>query len=196
MGQTILPVVETRLRGRWQWDEVSREHPLRALGRGLIGIVHTVEFAGLLGPPDWFRGLPSDWSGPRDPEELRKILGVSPRGASWVLLREIEEFPWDAQTTMTGWVPLKQWKSWDLQSSLDPWLIRDPETRFAKFEPEEWNRLEREGVAPGDEDLVLIRATFPHRKRDDVPEFFESVLPWLRSLGGPDDVRLVYGIFF
>ncbi|MBI2920701.1 MAG: hypothetical protein HYY18_06405 [Planctomycetes bacterium] len=95
---------------------------------------------------------------------------------------------------MTAWVRLEAWRSWDGKSSLRGWTVSDPAPIYLKFEPDDWRRLENEGVAPAAEDRVLIRATFIDRMRETAPEFFDVVLPWLRSLGGPDDVRLVYRI--
>ena len=191
MGTDIHPVVQARVEGRWV-DVLPPAHVLDALtarcyplfavlanvrnGYGFAG-VHTHEPLDPIAEP---RGFPPDfeihagsyhgayagkWWRLGDP--LGEYMGEN--DFSWVSLADLDAYDW-AQ-------PLRRGGKAHKSATFD-----------ANGRPSEWC-----GDVWGSTAHEYRTHTWTEPLADVVKGFHDDVLPWLRMLGPPDDVRLVFG---
>ncbi len=197
MGTDIYMYVEHRVESRWQLcgplttdSQLSfpeplpegylvpqcvydtRNYSLFAILGGVRNPHHSaVPYTPIAAP----RGLPSDMSG-----ELTSWTAMFPsmEDASWLLLREIEEFPWhERQITKEAIVA----------PSVAPLFAggkgRFPLKQWPEGEPVSYSLYKRDGVT------VTWVESYAESAGD---EFLVETMTRLRQCGAPDDVRIVF----
>ena len=205
MGCDIHPHVERRVNGKWERvpyapEEISRRnYDTFAIlgnvrnGRGFAGVVtgsglpYISDSRGL--PPDMAKpltlGMPyhseyfesQDWSND-DLADLRGDYGD--HSQSWVTLAELEAYDWAHEITEIGILSRAEYDAWDKTS---------------------WPKQCCGGIAgPGvvvgaanQPSVTHIQVEWKTTCAEAAGEFYTIVLPWLRTVGAPDDVRLVFG---
>ncbi len=113
------------------------------------------------------RGWPEDSAWPFNVDGDKASPWVGDHSHSWVTLRELEDYPWDARARKRGWVTHEQ---------------------AAKFRAD---GIPPSCYAAGGNHGEYIEWT--ETRLSAVRDWPTIVLPILRTLGSPDDVRLVFG---
>jgi hypothetical protein len=105
--------------------------------------------------------------------------------ATWLTLRVLLEFPWqEKKRQFTGWVDAAQYRIYKETGRPQAFVDRTADL----VSNEEMERLLREGR---DTDGLLTLITFGIPYAEFAGPFVTETLPLLRTLGEPDDVRLV-----
>lgn len=215
MGTDIHPMAQRRENGTWRWVEwpgaregwdsrsrsqlhtiEDRNYQLFAV---LAGVRNGTGFAGVVTgepvePISEPRGLPSDCELPDSNRFNQRIYDepdepdLGDHSQSWILLREILDYPWDESTVKIGVISLEQFRKWDRKSQPDQWSggVSGPDVVTISEEQA------HEGLIPRDKE-VFVRIAWRQSLRNQCRRFLEGTVPWLQSLGSPDDVRLVFG---
>lgn len=182
MGCDIHIQIERRVDGAWQrvqWTDAWRkqyrdesgalEMPESFSGRnydlfGIFADVRNGTWGRDLPPIAAPRGFPDDMDAPPTRDDEYPLGDHS---FSWLSLRELQEYDWDGPAIKRGWVSHDQAR-----------------------------QFERDGAPPtsysaGGNHGEYVEWTETRRK--SVRQWPDENLPILATLGGPDDVRLVFG---
>jgi hypothetical protein len=128
---------------------------------------------------------------------------------SYVTLRELLDYDWDGKTTeLTGVIPLRS-KDWPGNVSYKEYRTTD---RFLNEMPRSYSGddVAGPGVVTVTEPIAQALLAIPVSEFDKTnyyvqivrhvsvsyavgPDFMDKALPWLRGLGEPDDVRIIFG---
>lgn len=110
---------------------------------------------------------------------------------SWVTLRELQEYPWNEAHRSRGVVSWHQYEKWDKQScpanhsggimGIGIITVSGPEAE---------NIIARGHHNP---DKLYVEVTWQDTIETNCNAFIDKVIPWLATLGAPDDVRLMFG---
>jgi hypothetical protein len=209
MGTDIHLNIERRIGGVWvhAWPPVAlhalpecigQEPPLRSDNRFSLGRNYSLFdiLAGLARYGDRFRplaaprGLPDDVSA----ETLRNIelnLGWEDdaHSHSWVTLHELQELDWSQKASVGGLVTGPEYLVFKNEGRPASWHVNPPlrSTRIVSNEEME------HALSSGSEADLLTRIAWKVSYRECVgSHFFDVMLPALRELGAPEDVRLVF----
>lgn len=135
------------------------------------------------------RGFPEDLS-----EEVRKWHRENGCGhsASWLTLAEIEAYDWDQPLYEEGWISAETYRKWSRSGHPDTWAggVGGGNVRHvSQDEMDAWiaKGCPRDGI----ERWMLVAWSEPLRARIS-SEWWDRTLPRLRSLGRPEDVRIVF----
>ena len=165
MGCDIHLQVEQRVNGAWS---IVHDVPEGIDGRnydlfGVLANVRNGTWGDALPPIAERRGLPPDHVRRFDDDEEDQFGDHS---FSYVTLAELLAYEWDAPVRKVGYVTAAFAEAWD--------GVTPPDSYSA------WSNTGRE-----------IRWT--QKRSDGMHGWVETVVPWLQTLGAPDDVRLVFG---
>jgi hypothetical protein len=188
MGCDIHLLIERRENGRWKrvpWtnefmgkypedypdaakpDAITMPDVFDGRNYDLFGILADVR-NGTWGAPNppiaQPRGLPDDMD---DRASVEDSYLIGDHSFTWVTLRELQQYPWDAPNHKRGWVSHEQAQKFRADGI--------PPTSYAA----------------GGNHGEYIDWTEPIRA--SVHGWVETILPLLAALGEPDDVRLVFG---
>lgn len=123
---------------------------------------------------------------------------------SWVTLAELDAYDWACVTVFNGVIPEAEYKEWKPRTQPKEWsgdvsgrmvVVMDRYTydEAKKFEAWGWSdRFAQLPRIPTDK-RIHVRIHWPQTAAKAVRDFYTDALPWLRSLGAPEDVRLVFG---
>lgn len=170
MGCDIHIRLEHRLDGKWHKLDADVHEDFGNRNYNLFGIMADVRngtWGDKLPPIAAPRGFPSDMSEPVIDAEDEATGWLGDHSFSWVTLRELQEYDWDAPLQMRGWVSHEQAEEYRRTGV--------PPTSYA---------------AGGNHGEYV---TFKKTRREAVYDWPAKVLPALAKLGAPDDVRLVFG---
>jgi hypothetical protein len=176
-----------------------------------IPVCQVAECGPLLGPKDAQVGIPR--------EQCMGGCWAATHSASWVLLDELEEYHWQALHTYIGDLTEQQYRAWDHRARPGSYrhIFPNPQIRWSDngrglvqgefvldeddnqvHEPCSFLLLsEDEYVArQADADLPVqeffIRVMWDQTNAECADAFYGTVLPWMRTLGSTDRVRLVF----
>lgn len=194
MGTDIHPVVQFRDANK-EWHDI-KVHPdtlddrCYALFAVLANVRNGFGFAGVptgqpVKPIAEPRGLPDDFDLEKH-ESDDKYMGD--HSFTWVTLRELNEYPWHETRMRTGVLTLEEWEKWDKLSEPENYcggvMGRDIET--VSHDAALYKLYPRNKK-------IYVQVTWGQTIATSVRGFFTDVLPWLRTLGEPDEVRIVMG---
>ena len=151
--------------------------------RGSAGIRTGAGFKPIAVP----RGLPPDVS-PEVQAEAR-YWGRDGHSHSWLTLAELLAYDWDQVTTRQGWVDPLNYLFWKFEGRPRAWnaaVLGQAARRVSNEEMEEaltWGRPSAH---------LYTTVQWQETYRRCASDFLEQTLPRLRSLGPPDDVRIVF----
>jgi hypothetical protein len=202
MGTDIYPVVERRVNGVWErvavpqytdesgykYDYLTNRHYLKFAV--LANVRNGYGFAGIptndaVTPISDQRGLPDDFVPPRDDEDDDWIGDHS---FTWVTARELMHYDWTQPIRRMGVVPLDYFRKWDGLSQPKEWSGGVMGSNTLTITPEQASR----GEYPPDA-KIYVRIEWLITLKAALGGFYSDLLPWLYSLGEPDDVRIVMG---
>lgn len=222
MGTDIHAVVQVQRDGRWENVPAPdtlyrRNYDLFAIlgdvrnGRGFAGIRSGAGFRSIAPrrglPPD-FQGSPCFEGDCRHEEDDPTCLGwLGDHSHSWVTLTELDAYPWDTATIKCGVLTEDEYLTWDRVT--EPPIYRldraytggGPVNLYHQFTATEYDTLAAQGRLPpcpaGIPDWarphIQVRVAWSESCAECVGSFYTDVLPWLHTLGAPDDVRIVFG---
>lgn len=214
MGTDIHPVVQV-LREAGYWHTValdtspqmqygegrtwplleSRDYTVFAVlanvrnGRGFAG-VYTHDPVRPIALP---RGLPDDFCKP-DPD----LFWMGEHDFSWVTLRELLDYDWDQKVVEGGVVTADEYDAWQRSGTLAPttWCGGASGRSILTVPVEDYlthrEEIRRHATAMQKE-VYVAGVRWQRPLRESVPAFVNEILPWLQTLGKPDEVRLVFG---
>lgn len=223
MGTDIHPLVQRRKNenSEWEfvtipgaaekaWDKRDAEPILQGLtGRNyqLFAVLGNVRngygFAGVVtGEPIPFisdcRGLPSDFTEQKtvrfnkyaskwsDDEEEQMDYGD--HSITWMTLAELLAYDWNRSIVKVGVISLKQFQQWD--------GITPPEIYSGGVWGQNIVTISekdaRESTIPKNVE-VYVQISWRTSIKDRCKLFVEHVIPWLQTLGEPDNIRLIVG---
>ena len=127
------------------------------------------------------------------------VKGCSLRGAeygySWTLLSELLSYDLDRTTERCGVIERRQFESWDRKRWLGAYCgwIEGPHILVVE---DAW--IDRQGIVDAPD--VQVLASYTHvlihwreTYRESGGALWSEFVPWLQTLGAPDDVRIVFG---
>ncbi len=127
---------------------------------------------------------------------------------TWLTLRELQEYPhWEKVINKEGWIGLEEFAVWDANGQGEPKngysggvggggvvhvnndQMRELIAKGQKFRAE-WGRGKTvQGATPSYYTVVHWTSTY----KEQAHNFYDYFIPALAKLGGPDDVRIVFG---
>jgi hypothetical protein len=122
-------------------------------------------------------------------------------GFGWVSLRELEEVNWQERLHFAGWLPEQQYDCWNHETYPESYRrvcyedaddVDEP-SAIGLVSEEEFLSLRREGRPPTGN--FYIRVRWEETRASCVGGFYTTLLPWMRTLGPPDRVRLIFGFY-
>jgi len=212
MGCDIHPCVQRRFDGAWEfvlipgadqddsrnrgdiwWGLCGRNYDLFAV---LADVRNGVGFAGcitgeVIRPISAVRGLPPGFAEGALPKWAGKYadadaLDLGEHSFSWVTLAELAAYDWDASRRCFGVMDRRDFEAWDGTSPPANWS-------GGVFGRSVVSVTEKVARARPAGDWTHVQVTWRQTMRQSCPLFVGATLPWLRTLGVPDDVRLVFG---
>lgn len=123
------------------------------------------------------------------------VTGPDWHSASWLTLRELEEYDWDQTTKHRGYVYPDEFTLFLKNGKPDSWCGDSFGPK--KVSNSEMKQLIKDGKANGGwmsktPNKYITQVEWEEPYRESAKDFLETVLPELRKLGGPDDVRIVF----
>lgn len=140
-------------------------------------------------PIDSPRGLPADVTDEVSAESDR--WGVDGHSHSYFTVAELEAYDWDQRTRHRGWVTASEYADWINGGRGCPRSCAgDVFGRgVKKISNEEMDALLKSGAAT---DEVYTQVEWGESYRECCANFLDTVLPNLKALGNPEDVRIVF----
>lgn len=207
MGTDIHPVVQIRKDNQWQdvkhpvddlpWNEQdkdlsfcglhNRNYQLFAIladvrnGHGFAGIV-TGEPVKPISMP---KGYPEDFI---VDDDYHNKTWMGYHSQTWLTLAELLAFDWKQTKVFTGVISLEQFKEWDGLSAPESYSGAISGPKIVTISEQDARELN----IPRNKE-VYVQITWRNTLADRCSTFIKHTIPWLQSLGSPNDVRLVIG---
>lgn len=161
-------------------------------GRGFAGCLTGAGFNSIVEP----RGLPDDVSDVIKSES--DSWGMDGHSHSWLTLKEILDYDWDQRTTNYGMLSWNEYEHWvktrtedqpsPMSYSGDVWGRDIKKVSVEQFEMWEKNPESR----PQNPENYYARASWGISYRQAVGGRFWDYVEYLKTLGKPEDVRMVF----
>lgn len=140
-------------------------------------------------PIDNPRGLPDDFEAVDD---VHAEVWMGDHSHTWLTLRELQEYAWDSVTNKCGWVngPQRREMLEKELSAPDSYCggVSGPSITHTTLQLLDQRLKDGEECAS-----VYAEAIWPVTYREAAGQYVTELVPWLESLGAPDDVRIVMG---
>lgn len=108
--------------------------------------------------------------------------------ASWLLLRELEEFDWGQTNTLRGWVDASEFEEFKKKGAPSSYCGGISGGQIQHISNEEMEDRIRAGTAEHCYTKVAWKVSYAHA----VDSFLTKTVPALRRLGSSEDVRIVF----
>lgn len=200
MGCDIHPVVERRdPGGPWQVVPLSEEADrLEDRNYRLFAVLANVrngfgfggvETGDVIVPISKPRGLPKDFEQGKHDDEAADGKWLGDHSHTWVTLAELHAYPWAIPMRRRGIVTLEVFRGWDRVSRPREYSLASMGQGVVTLSIEDVAA----GRIPADATRVWVEVGWIETVGQACAGFVEHVLPWLRTLGAPEDVRIVMG---
>lgn len=198
-GWVSTPDLGPRLDGDYDWPILT--HRNYALFSVLGDVRNGSGFAGHytyepVRPIGRCRGIPQgfDIGGSYGETHAFPDPSIAPRwmgdhSHSYVTLAELLAYDWNHPMLQGGYLTQEEYEKWDKHSMPDGWCGAAFGPSTVCLSEEEYVKAPR--LDPANTYYIGCRWQTP--LRDRMGEFVDRVIPWLQSLGSPENVRLVFG---
>lgn len=204
MGCDIHVLVERRTSRDAPWEAVqTSDYPecIDWRNYALFGMLADVRNdAGLVTPICEPRGLPADLSVAVDDEGCVSfadgdVVWLGDHSFSWLTLADLDAFDWSQQSNRAGYLGADAWEAWRVRV---PLRDRSPDLYCGYVSGPGIEMLSEgayasrrsAGTLPPD---PYVLATWVETYKALAGRWTTEVIPWLRTLGQPENVRVVFG---
>lgn len=155
-------------------------------GRGFAGVPTGVGFKPICGP----RGLPDNVS--QDIAQESDSWGVDGHSHSWLKLDELLDYDWNGQSTQQfGVVSIDEYRQYKENGKPFSWSDDVWGSKIKKISNLEMDKFLENGF-PNDDLHYYTHIIWEESYRDAVGKYWFNVMEYLKTLGEPDEVRLVF----
>jgi len=176
--------------GDWLW--YGRDYDVFAI---LANVRNGYGFAGCdtgdgFIPIDMPRGLPEDVS-----PEVRaeaEAWGLDGHSHSWITLRELLEYDWSRKTKHRGVVDESGFKEFLEKGKPRSWCGGISGKNVVFVTNDEMKMIVEGRMAREENKKYVTKVEWEETYRETVGYFLDEVIPKLKNLGEPDDVRIVF----
>lgn len=209
MGCDIHCYCEVRKNGKWEelkekifkscYSEELSSDPYHGRNYDLFAILANVRngrgFAGSdtgngFMPISPLKGLPADVSG-----EIKKSSDswdCDGHSHSWVTLKELIDYNWSQKTFKRGVVNENEYKTFKLNGEPDGWCSSCSGPNIVMINNDEMESFIKNPETKETGKEYYTRIIWGTTYYDAAGSFYKNTIPALKSLGNPEDVRLVF----
>ena len=201
MGTDIHPIVQVEHGTQWRTVTLPADvhRALRTRNYDAFAILGNVRngsgFAGIdtgdeFEPISDGRGIPDDVGVEKDEDDYYLFGDHS---YSWVTLAELLDYEWATGVIHRGTVPVNVYHAWSQYRDGPPWQYSGGVFGAGI---ETLNEIEYDTMATKPDvpdDKLYIRASWIERASLSAGSLYSVVMPYLKTLGPPDRVRVVFG---
>lgn len=136
------------------------------------------------------RGLPDDVS--RDVRARVGYWGPDGHSHSWLTLRELEEFDGEQTTKHRGVVNMEEYRYFQEHGKPDRWCGGAAGPRVMHISNAEMEAIIEGRIEQDPTRMYYTSVEWEETYRESVKHALAEIIPGLKALGGPDDVRIVF----